>query len=196
MAQMRDLPPIAGAIIWARQIENQLLTYMKRVEDVLGKGWELYAEGQKLQAESTAFVRKLDTRPVFDAWLQDINRRGMGVTGRLFEIVRLRGGGYQLAVNFDPQIITLFKEVRNLLWLGFQVPHGITNMAKDAKRVYPHAVSLMETVRMYGQTLDLVENNKDIEWLVAEYRNESQRMVSRGKHLETGRDIPLTLWQA
>lgn len=38
MSQMRDLPPIAGAIIWARQIERQLLTYMKRVEDVLGKG--------------------------------------------------------------------------------------------------------------------------------------------------------------
>ena len=178
---MRDLPPIAGAIIWARQIERQLLTYMKRVEDVLGKGWELYAEGQKLQSESSAFRKKLDTRPVYDAWLHDINRRDMGVNGRLFEIVRLRGGGFQLAVNFDPQIITLFKEVRNLLWLNFQVPHAITNMAKDAKRVYPHAVSLMETVRTYGQTLDLVENNKGIEWLVAEYRNEAQRMVTRGK---------------
>ncbi|KAA1475369.1 cytoplasmic dynein heavy chain 1 [Dentipellis sp. KUC8613] len=183
MSQMRDLPPIAGAIIWARQIERQLLTYMKRVEDVLGKGWELYAEGQKLQSESSAFRKKLDTRPVYDAWLHDINRRDMGVGGRLFEIVRLRGGGFQLAVNFDPQIITLFKEVRNLLWLNFQVPHAITNMAKDAKRVYPHAVSLMETVRTYGQTLDLVENNKGIEWLVAEYRNESQRMVTRGMNI-------------
>lgn len=180
MAQMRDLPPIAGAIIWARQIERQLQTYMKRVEDVLGRGWEHYAEGQKLQSESAAFRKKLDTRPVFDAWLQDINRRNMGVDGRLFEIVRLRGGGFQLAVNFDPQIITLFKEVRNLLWLNFHVPHAITNMAKDAKRVYPHAVSLMETVRTYGQTLDLVEKNKGIEWLVAEYRNESQRMINKG----------------
>jgi Dynein heavy chain, N-terminal region 1 len=178
---MRDLPPIAGTIIWARQIERQLLTYMKRVEDVLGKGWELYAEGQKLQSESAAFRRKLDTRTVFEAWLHDINRRDMGVNGRLFEIVRLRGGGFQLAVNFDPQIITLFKEVRNLLWLGFQVPHAITNMAKDAKRVYPHAVSLMETVRTHGQTLDLVEHNKGIEWLVAEYRNEAQRMVMKGR---------------
>ncbi|KAH9066966.1 dynein heavy chain, N-terminal region 1-domain-containing protein [Lactarius deliciosus] len=160
--------------------KRQLLTYMKRVEDVLGKGWELYAEGQKLQSESAAFRRKLDTRPVYEAWLHDIGRRDMGVTGRLFEIVRLRGGGFQLAVNFDPQIITLFKDVRNLLWLGFQVPHAITNMAKDAKRVYPHAVSLMETVRTYGQTLDLVEHNKGIEWLVAEYRNEAQRMVTRG----------------
>ncbi|KAK7472211.1 dynein heavy chain [Stygiomarasmius scandens] len=183
MSQMRDLPPIAGAIIWARQIERQLLTYMKRVEDVLGKGWELYAEGQKLQAESSAFRKKLDTRPVYEAWLHDINRRNMGVDGRLFEIVRLRGGGFQLAVNFDPQIITLFKEVRNLLWLNFQVPHAITNMAKDAKRVYPHAVSLMETVRTYGQTLDLVEKNKGIEWLVAEYRNESQRMITKGMNI-------------
>ncbi|KAJ7366479.1 dynein heavy chain, N-terminal region 1-domain-containing protein [Mycena albidolilacea] len=190
MSQMRDLPAIASAIIWARQIERQLLTYMKRVEDVLGKGWELYAEGQKLQSESSAFRKKLDTRPVYDAWLHDINRRNMGVDGRLFEIIRPRGtvgagaGVYQLAVNFDPQIITLFKEVRNLLWLGFQVPHAITNMAKDAKRVYPHAVSLMETVRTYGQTLDLVEENKGIEWLVAEYRNDSQRMIGKGMNIK------------
>jgi len=40
MSQMRDIPPIAGAITWARQIERQLQTYMKRVEDVLGKGWD------------------------------------------------------------------------------------------------------------------------------------------------------------
>ncbi|KAJ7070130.1 dynein heavy chain, N-terminal region 1-domain-containing protein [Mycena amicta] len=191
MSQMRDLPAISSAIIWARQIERQLLTYMKRVEDVLGKGWELYAEGQKLQSESSAFRKKLDTRPVYDAWLHDINRRNMGVDGRLFEIIRPRGSGagggtglYQLAVNFDPQIITLFKEVRNLLWLGFQVPHAVTNMAKDAKRVYPHAVSLMETVRTYGQTLDLVEENKGIEWLVAEYRNDSQRMISKGMNIK------------
>ena len=88
----------------------------------------------------------------------------MGVDGRLFEIVRLCGGGFQLAVNFDPQIITLFKEVRNLLWLNFQVPHATSNLAKDAKRVYLHAVSLMETVRTYGQTLELVESNSSGWW--------------------------------
>jgi len=38
MSQMPDLPPIAGAIIYARQIRRQLLAYMKHVEDVLGKG--------------------------------------------------------------------------------------------------------------------------------------------------------------
>ena len=94
---MPHLPPIAGAIIWACQIEPQLLTYMKRVEDVLGKGWELYAEGQKLQSDSAAFREKLDTGPVYDAWPHDINPpREMDVNGRSFEIVRLRSGDFQL----------------------------------------------------------------------------------------------------
>jgi len=136
MSQMSDLPLIPGAIIWACQIEWQLLTYMKRVEDVLGNGWELYAEGQKLQSESSVFCKKLDIRPVYDAWLHNINRRDMSVNGCLYEIMRLHRGGCQLAVNFDLQMITLFKEVQNLLWLGFQVLHMITNMAKDVKRVY------------------------------------------------------------
>jgi hypothetical protein len=39
---------------------------MKRVENVLGLGWEHYAEGQELQSESAAFRKKRDTRPVFD----------------------------------------------------------------------------------------------------------------------------------
>jgi len=187
MAALRDLPQITGTIIWARTIERQLSAYMKRVEDVLGKGWEFYAEGQKLQAESAAFRRKLDTRWIFDQWLASINKRDMAISGKLFEITRIRGsggmsggGGFQLAVNFDPQAIMMFKETRNLLWLNFQVPHAVSNMAKDAKRVYPHAVSLIETVRTYSQTLDLVENNKGIEMLVAEYRNDAQKMITRG----------------
>lgn len=107
-SQLHDLPPIAGAIIWAKQIERQLFSHMKRVEDVLGKGWELYAEGQKLQSESTSFRRKLDTRPVYEAWLSDITKRDMSIFGRLLDIHRnrVKGGQLELTVNFDPQIIS------------------------------------------------------------------------------------------
>lgn len=184
MSQLRDHPPVSGAIIWAKQIERQLSTYMKRVEDVLGKGWELYAEGQKLQSESQSFRRKLDTRPIYDAWLHDINRRSLNISGRIFDVTRNRAqgsGALQLVVNFDPQTITLFKEVRNLLWLGFQVPHTVSNIAKDAKRVYPHAVSLMETVRTYQQTVTRVQENPGITALVAEFHNNAQEQISKGK---------------
>jgi dynein heavy chain 1 len=77
-------------------------------------------------------------------------------------------------------VIALFKEVRALIWLGFPVPLTISHRAKDAKRVYPHAVSLMESVRIYSQTQDLVENNPDIAILLASYRSHAQQMISRG----------------
>ncbi|KAK3805063.1 MAG: dynein heavy chain [Linnemannia elongata] len=185
MSQLRDLPPISGHIIWARQIERQLSTYMKRVEDVLGKGWELYAEGQKLQSESSSFKKKLDTRPIYEAWFAEITRRELAVSGPLFEITRNRAQGnvLQLGVNFDAQIITLFKEVRNLLWLKYQVPHQVSIIAKDAKRVYPIAVSLMETIRTYSQMVNKVQRHGEIATLVAGYRNDAQKMVSKGVNL-------------
>ncbi|KAI7825176.1 dynein heavy chain [Gamsiella multidivaricata] len=185
MSQLRDLPPISGHIIWARQIERQLSTYMKRVEDVLGKGWEMYAEGQKLQSESSSFRKKLDTRPIYEAWFNEITRRELTVSGPLFEITRNRAQGnvLQLGVNFDAQIITLFKEVRNLLWLKYQVPHNVSIIAKDAKRVYPFAVSLMETIRTYSQMVNKVQRHGEIATLVAGYRNDAQKMVSKGVNL-------------
>ncbi|KAJ3032718.1 hypothetical protein HDV00_007194 [Rhizophlyctis rosea] len=185
MSQVRDLPAISGAIIWARQIERQLGLLMGRVEDVLGKGWELYAEGQKLQSESISFRKKLATRPIFEAWLVDIAKRDLNVTGRIFEITRNRAAGnvLQLGINFDSQIITLFKEVRNLRWLDFPLPHTVSDVAKDAKRVYPFAVSLSETVRTYGQTVAKVVKNEGVGMLVAGYRKDVQGMISRGIQL-------------
>ncbi|GAA5901689.1 dynein heavy chain [Sporobolomyces salmoneus] len=182
MSQLRDHPPISGAIIWAKQIEQQLSQYMKRVEDVLGTEWSHYADGQRLQTESQSFREKLNTRPIYDAWLIDINRRNLQITGRLFTITKNRqqGGALQLTVNFDSQIITLFKEVRNLLWRGFQVPHTISNIAKDAKRVYPYAVSLMETVRTYSQTVTKLEANPEIAPLIAATYKKAQDQIAKG----------------
>ena len=50
MSQVRDLPPISGAIIWAKQIERQLRTYMQRIEAVLGRDWQQHVEGKQLKS--------------------------------------------------------------------------------------------------------------------------------------------------
>ncbi|KAE8214295.1 hypothetical protein CF327_g2298 [Tilletia walkeri] len=197
MSQLRDIPEVVGTIIWARQIERQLNIYMKRVEDVLGKGWELYAEGQKLQAESETFRRKLDTNPLFEKWRDDPRKRQMKVSGHIFAITRNRAAGnvYQLTVNFERQNIALFKEVRNLIWLKFQIPRAIINTATEAKRLYPHAVSLMETVRTYTQTCALLKENQDIACLVAQVQQDAHNLLQpamayRWEELIIGYDVP------
>lgn len=67
-----DIPVTTGSIIWARQIERQLLRYLKRVEDVLGTGWEQHVDGQRLKFEGDSFKQRLNTGPIFEDWLEKV----------------------------------------------------------------------------------------------------------------------------
>ena len=134
MSRIRDLPPLAGAIIWARQIEMQLATYMSRVETVLGRGWEQHVEGQRLKQDSDSFKRKLNTQMIFDNWVKETESRNYEVIGRIFYILK-KQGVLSLHVNFDEQVITLFKEVRNLQALGFRVPFNVQLVSSRAQQV-------------------------------------------------------------
>ena len=186
MAQLRDLPSVSGAIIWVRQIERQLDSYMKKVEDVLGKDWTLHSEGQKLKTEGDNFRKKLDARPIFESWLHDVIKRKISIAGRLFGICRNRtiGNFMELSINFDPQVIALFKEVRNLTWLNYQIPHAISNVSKEAKRVYPYAVSLMESVRSLAQTSRIIDEMSGVSILLSGYQKDVQDLVSKGVPLK------------
>ncbi|KER29805.1 hypothetical protein T265_03604 [Opisthorchis viverrini] len=124
MTKCRDLPPVAGSIIWARQIERQLNAYLHRVEDVLGKGWEHHRDGQLLKTEGESFKAKLNTTEVFEAWVRKVSQKQVLVSGRIFNIEPIRAriatkeGETQtvtvlkLRVNFQPEVNTLAKEHR------------------------------------------------------------------------------------
>lgn len=86
----------------------------------------------------------------------------------------------ELGVNFDAQIIALFKEVRNLLWLNFQIPHAINSISKEAKRVYPYAISLMESVRTLHQTLRSIGTMSQAALLLSGYQNDVQSLIIKG----------------
>uniref|UniRef100_A0A2K5END2 Cytoplasmic dynein 1 heavy chain 1 n=1 Tax=Aotus nancymaae TaxID=37293 RepID=A0A2K5END2_AOTNA len=185
MSHVRDLPPVSGSIIWAKQIDRQLTAYMKRVEDVLGKGWENHVEGQKLKQDGDSFRMKLNTQEIFDDWARKVQQRNLGVSGRIFTIESTRvrgrtGNVLKLKVNFLPEIITLSKEVRNLKWLGFRVPLAIVNKAHQANQLYPFAISLIESVRTYERTCEKVEERNTISLLVAGLKKEVQALIAEG----------------
>ncbi|EDR06814.1 uncharacterized protein LACBIDRAFT_299704 [Laccaria bicolor S238N-H82] len=79
MAQLRDLPPMAGANIWVCQIEWQLNVSKMPLE----KG---ESSAQKVKRFSPSPQHSAKTRHM---WLHDINRWNMGLEGRPFEIVPL-----------------------------------------------------------------------------------------------------------
>ncbi|XP_040576126.1 dynein heavy chain, cytoplasmic [Lepeophtheirus salmonis] len=185
MSQVRDLPPVAGSIIWAKQIDRQLTAYMRRVEDILGKGWENHVEGQKLKADGDSFRLKLNTQQIFDEWAKKVQNRNLGVSGRIFAIdnVRARAGrnsNLKLKVNFLPEIIQLAKEVRNLKNMNFRVPLALINKALQANQLYPFAIALIESLRTYERTLEKLDSRPNIVLLVAGLRKEVQNYIAEG----------------
>ncbi|KAK9478362.1 dynein heavy chain, N-terminal region 1-domain-containing protein [Lipomyces japonicus] len=182
MANVHDIPQVSGAIIWVQQIERQLNFHMKRVEDILGSGWELYSEGEKLKNESTTFRHKLNAKAVYDKWLEEVSEKRIAVNGNLFTVLRSRSveGSLEISINFQPHIISLFKEVRNLTYLKFQVPHAIANVAKDAKRAYPYAMSLDSTLQTYTKVCFTLAEYSTDSILLNEYQNIVQNFIKQG----------------
>jgi dynein heavy chain 1, cytosolic len=154
----RDIPPLSGSIIWARQIERQLHTFMRRIQDVLGEGWEDHPEGQKLKTEGDAFRDKLDAGPRFKKWQEEamvVNREAMSLfpaetfLTNVFRITTSRRSELILEVNFDTGLSELFKEVRSLSMLGFKMIPSIETFALTLQRVYPLAMCMSEAIRIY-----------------------------------------------
>ena len=167
------VPHIRGAI---REYQTQLI---QRVEDVLGQGWANHVEGQKLKADGDSFWAKLNTQEIFNDWARKVQQRNLGVSGRIIAIENIRvrscrGNQFKLKVNFLPEIIHLSKEVRILKNLDFRVPLAIMNTAHQANKLYPFAISLIESVRIYERSLE------NITLLVVGLRKDEQQLVMEG----------------
>jgi dynein heavy chain 1 len=159
VSHARDIPPFAGSIIWIRQIERQLGLYMKRMEDVLGRGWENYVEGcmfshdscksrsripgRQLKQEGDNFRHKLNTQHLFDDWIARVQAKSIQISGRLFSVEKRQKDGkivLQLKVNFAPDEITLAKEVLpsfsclNPFLGATSQEHGFPHPAEDRER--------------------------------------------------------------
>ena len=171
---------VSGSIIWARQIERHLDIYMQRVEDVLGKRWFHHVEGQRLKAETDQFRSRLQPTAIFAAWLADAQKLGdFEVEARIFRLVNNKKN-VELLVNFDRQMVTLFKEVRNLERLGLKVPYEIKIAANEAREVYPFAMRLEETLRLYQHTCARMEAFPDMQQLISGLKKNVQGLISKG----------------
>jgi dynein heavy chain 1, cytosolic len=101
MSKIRDIPPVAGSIIWSKQIERQLNMYMGRVEAILGKDWETHVDGQKLKADGDNFKMKLNTQNLFDEWSRKVSQKSLQNSGRIFLVDNIRASkGISILIIF------------------------------------------------------------------------------------------------
>lgn len=129
LSRVRGIPPVAGKILWAKQIERQVNALMKRMGDVLGPNWGQHLEGRQLRRSGDELLSKLDAKAFFRAWVteweRDMSLKATASNARLssYPIVIVREGmnnSFIPKVNFDEKYELLFREIRFLKWLGFE----------------------------------------------------------------------------
>lgn len=172
LTEVRDMPFTFGQITWHRQIERKLESYIAKVKSVLGSDWEKHSEGSELKKMSTMFQKHLNTDQLFKNWQNEM-RNKMGHRGATEDtavfkkIEKQLTPGHpvevQLEVDFDEKAASMFKEVRDLGYLGKRLLTFSTS-SSNAKQLYTNAISLRESLRTYYQIRAKV--NEHARWLI------------------------------
>jgi dynein heavy chain 1 len=156
ISRLRGIPPIAGKILWAKQMERQVNALMERMSNVLGPNWGQHLEGRQLRKSGDELLAKLDARSFFRAWVTEWEKDlTNAATSRLHSypvvIETDREGRLISRVNFEEKNELLFKEIRHLKWLGFErdVPRTLTMVSDESMGRYPYAQAIKTALRSY-----------------------------------------------
>ncbi|XP_053058018.1 dynein axonemal heavy chain 5 isoform X1 [Acinonyx jubatus] len=149
----RDQPPIAGKILWARQL-------FQRIQQPMQLFQEHPAVLQTAEAKPVirSYNRVAKVLLEFEvlyhrAWLQQIEEIHIGLEASL--LVKAPGTG-ELFVNFDPQILTLFRETECMSQMGLEVS--------------PLAAALFQKRDVYKK------NFSNMKMMLAEYQRVKSKM--------------------
>lgn len=157
ISRLRGIPPVAGKMLWAKQMERQVHTLMERMGNVLGPNWGQQLEGRQLRKSGDELLAKLDARSFFRNWVMEWEKElASAATSKLnsFPVIiepEGRGGTFVAKVNFDERSEQLFKEIRHLKWLGFgkDIPRTLTMVSEEAVARFPFAVAVKTALRSY-----------------------------------------------
>eukprot|EP00522_Entomoneis_paludosa_P000277 CAMPEP_0172474334 /NCGR_PEP_ID=MMETSP1065-20121228/69303_1 /TAXON_ID=265537 /ORGANISM="Amphiprora paludosa, Strain CCMP125" /LENGTH=4205 /DNA_ID=CAMNT_0013232513 /DNA_START=82 /DNA_END=12699 /DNA_ORIENTATION=- len=187
ISRLRGIPPVAGKILWAKQMERQVQTLVERMSNVLGPNWGQQLEGRQLRKTCDELLAKLDARTFFRNWIREWEKElTSATTSKLnsYPIIigqeksKSRDGQMVAMVNFDEKTELLFKEIRHLKWLGFgkEIPRTLTMVADESVRRYPYAVAVKTALRSYQAVRVLV--SPELEGLVMPQLLEIRELVS------------------
>lgn len=165
VARLRDVPPVAASIMWARQMNKRLNSLMSRLGVVLGADWKHTSEGGRIYAECTTLLERLDTTELFESWVDDVSGKGLFLDEPILKILK-HDGAFEMHVNFDASMGSVFKELRNLLWMGFTVPSAVVRSSRRARSLYPHASVTTELLQTFVAIVSSLESRTNTKLLL------------------------------
>ena len=183
-----NMSPIVASIIWCRQISEKL----KRT--FISSEWLVsdLENFKKLRGIKDSLSKKLEDsqKQYFASWSNSIEKAisdksdslALDITGKLMELDLSDG---ILKVGFSDKLVSLIKEVRQLLEYGFEVPKTIKTVASEGKKYCKEAITLKQVANFYNNmSSQILESQKRMllgEALAFEEVVKSTKSLQNGK---------------
>ncbi|XP_069679211.1 cytoplasmic dynein 2 heavy chain 1 isoform X2 [Periplaneta americana] len=149
-ARILDMPEVICNIYWVRQLECKVTdiekTSAKLLNDLQG-----YAELQRAVGEVLRDLKEYHSDQ-FDSWTRDVGAaiHNKTLSLRTDEPVVQFDQGKLMHVNYDPNLVRLVREVRQLIVLGYKIPLKIQEAADLAKRFMKQAKALEQVANFHN----------------------------------------------
>ena len=62
--------------------------------------------------------------------------------------------------------------------MGFRIPFKIMSLSQQANAIYPYAISILESVKLYESTNEVVFTRTGVLQLVAEHRKQLHELIT------------------
>lgn len=148
----RNLPPVAGNILWSRHLLNRIEVPMKRFESnqnvIAGKDAKRIIKIYNKLAKTLVAFEFL----WYKAWVQAIDQAKTGLQATL--IIR-HPEDSKLYVNFDHEILQLVREAKCLDRMGIEIPESSKIVLFQVRIFYRSRLCESCLIEMFGLSLTL-----------------------------------------
>ncbi|XP_070274744.1 dynein axonemal heavy chain 8 [Myotis yumanensis] len=144
----RNMPPIAGKILWVRQLYRRIsepINYFFKNSDILSS-----SEGKAVirQYNKISYVLVEFELVYHTAWTREISQIQYALQATLF--VRHPESG-KLMVNFDPKILEVVRETKCMIKMKLEVPDQAKRMLKLESKLKGDKLHLQDLLQYYDE---------------------------------------------
>uniref|UniRef100_A0A673T0U8 Dynein axonemal heavy chain 8 n=1 Tax=Suricata suricatta TaxID=37032 RepID=A0A673T0U8_SURSU len=144
----RNMPPIAGKILWVRQLYRRIsepINYFFKHSEILSS-----AEGKAIirQYNRISYVLVEFEVVYHTAWVREISQLQYALQATLF--VRHPETG-KLLVNFDPKILEIVQETKCMIKMKLDVPEQAERLLKMESKLKADKLHLQDLLQYYDE---------------------------------------------
>uniref|UniRef100_A0A8D8QIW2 Cytoplasmic dynein 2 heavy chain 1 n=2 Tax=Cacopsylla melanoneura TaxID=428564 RepID=A0A8D8QIW2_9HEMI len=150
VSNVLDMPPLIANIQRVKHLETKIIDIEKVSEELLNDLPDY--DRFKLTVNSVKKEVHLYHTEQYNKWLdetsQDVTRKVLSL--KMNESVVYFEEGKLMHVNYNPNLVKLVNEVRNLKILGYKIPEDIENAAHQAKQFKSQAKALEQVANFHN----------------------------------------------